>query len=102
MAKEGSKQFEEAMKKLEEIVDLLEGEEVSLDDALKRYEEGIKLVRFCSKKLEEAEKKIEVLNRDEEGKVVPSYEGEKRPPDKNTYKNSKLKKVEEEQDNLLF
>lgn len=68
--KQESGQFEEAMKKLETIVDLLEGEEVSLDEALKRYEEGIKLVRFCSKKLQDAEKKIEVLSRDEEGRVT--------------------------------
>jgi exodeoxyribonuclease VII small subunit len=66
----GSRQFEDAMKRLEAIVDFLEGEEISLDDALKRYEEGIKLARFCSKKLQEAEKKIEVLSRDESGKIV--------------------------------
>ena len=91
--KEGSsKQFEEAMKKLEVIVDSLEGEEVSLDESLKRYEEGIKLVRFCTKKLQEAEKKIEILTRDEEEKitkkpfVVRDAEG----------KNSK------EEDDLLF
>ena len=64
-----SRQFEEALTKLETIVDLLEGEEVSLDDALKRYEEGIKLARFCTKKLQEAEKKIEILIKDKDGKI---------------------------------
>lgn len=90
--KEGSRQFEEAMKKLESIVDFLEGEDISLDEALKRYEEGIKLVRFCTKKLEEAEKKIEVLTRDAEGKVA------KKPF--SVEKNGKLEG--REQEDLLF
>lgn len=101
MPKEGSKQFEEAMKKLEDIVDLLEEEEVSLDDALKRYEEGIKLVRFCSKKLEEAQKKIEVLSQDDKRMVIPAYEGQSDPQPKEI-KRKKFEKTEQEQDNLLF
>ncbi len=53
--------FEEALVKLEEIVDRLENEELSLDDSLKMFEEGIKLYRLCNKKLEEAEKKISLI-----------------------------------------
>ena len=97
--KEGSsKQFEDAMKQLEKIVNLLEGEEVSLDEALKRYEEGVKLVRFCTKKLQEAEKKIEVLTRDESGKIL------KKPfsnPDQVPVLQEKEEKNDEEE-GLLF
>lgn len=56
-------QFEKALEKLEKIVEALESGELSLDEALKRYEEGVKLSRACSKKLNETEKKIEMLTR---------------------------------------
>lgn len=92
----GSRQFEEAMKRLEAIVDFLEGEEISLDDALKRYEEGIKLARFCSKKLQEAEKKIEILSRDEDGKIV-----KKSLSVSNDESNSSIKEDNDEEE-LLF
>ena len=55
--------FEKALGELERIVGELEAGELSLDEALKRYEEGVKLSRACTKKLIEAEKKIEVLTR---------------------------------------
>ena len=60
--------FEEALKKLEKIVSDLERGELSLDDSLKKYEEGVRLSRLCTKKLEEAEKKVEILIKSEEGK----------------------------------
>jgi exodeoxyribonuclease VII small subunit len=53
--------FEDAMKKLEAIVDEMEKGDINLDKSLENFEEGIKLVRFCSSKLEEAKKKIEIL-----------------------------------------
>ena len=53
--------FEQALKKLEKIAEELEGEDVSLDVSLKHYEEGMKLICICSKKLQEAKKKVEVL-----------------------------------------
>jgi exodeoxyribonuclease VII small subunit len=59
--------FEDALDKLEKIVSKLEGGEISLEESLKLFEEGIKLSRFCSQKLEEAEKKVETLLRDKEG-----------------------------------
>ena len=62
--------FEEALKKLETIVSEMESGDLSLENSLKRYEEGIKLSRFCSKKLKEAEKKIEILLRDKEGNLA--------------------------------
>lgn len=49
--------FEKALERLEKIVSELESGELSLDEALKRYEEGIRLVQACSKKLETAQKK---------------------------------------------
>lgn len=59
--------FEGAMARLEEIVRKLEGGEATLDESLKLYEEGISLVRACSLKLDEAEKKIKLLNLTQEG-----------------------------------
>ncbi len=53
--------FEEAMEKLEKITQELEQGNLSLDAALERFEEGMKLIGFCEKRLEEAEKKIQVL-----------------------------------------
>src|SRR2546427_1416673 len=53
--------FETALKRLEEIVKKLENGELSLDSALQLFEEGIKLSRFCHTKLEEAERRVEVL-----------------------------------------
>jgi exodeoxyribonuclease VII small subunit len=61
--------FEEALKKLEEIVQNLESEEFSLDDSLKKFEEGIKLSRICRKKLEEIEKKVQMLIKTKEGEL---------------------------------
>jgi len=61
--------FEEALKKLERTVSDLESGELSLDDSLKRYEEGVKLAQFCSKKLETARRKVEILVKTSGGKL---------------------------------
>jgi exodeoxyribonuclease VII small subunit len=61
--------FENAMKRLEDIVRELESGEVSLEESLKRFEEGIKLSRLCSKKLDAIEKKVSILLQDEEKEV---------------------------------
>ncbi|MBW1649585.1 MAG: exodeoxyribonuclease VII small subunit [Deltaproteobacteria bacterium] len=53
--------FETAIKKLEDIVLKMETGELSLDESLKKFEEGIKLSKFCSDKLNEAEEKISML-----------------------------------------
>jgi exodeoxyribonuclease VII small subunit len=53
--------FEKALKQLEQIVQLLETEDLPLETALEKFEEGIQLSKFCSKKLEETEKKITIL-----------------------------------------
>ncbi len=59
--------FEEAMARLEEIVKGLESGDLALEDALKAFEEGMGLIKFCSKKLEEAEKKVTLLVEDRTG-----------------------------------
>lgn len=61
--------FEKAIKRLEAIVQELESGDLTLDDALKKFQEGVKLSRFCSKKLDETEKKVSILLKDEEGGV---------------------------------
>ena len=53
--------FEEMMKKLESIVDDLESGNMSLEDSLKKYEEGVKLLRLCRKRLDETKRKVELL-----------------------------------------
>lgn len=62
--------FEEALKKLERIVDDLGSGELNLDDAINRYEEGMKLSKFCYKKLQDIQKKVEVLVKDSSGKIT--------------------------------
>ncbi len=59
--------FEQALEKLESIVERLESGEISLDESLDAFEEGQKLVRFCLKKLQTAEKKVKKLSQDSEG-----------------------------------
>jgi len=56
--------FENALDRLESIVDEMESGELPLEDLLVRYEEGIKLVKFCSEKLQSAEKRIEIITRE--------------------------------------
>jgi exodeoxyribonuclease VII small subunit len=53
--------FEEALKKLEDIVSNLETGQLPLDESLKKFEEGIKLSRMCNKKLVETQQKVEKL-----------------------------------------
>ena len=55
------KTFEDSLARLEEISRELEEDELGLESSLKRFEEGIKLVQFCSKKLDESQKKIDIL-----------------------------------------
>ncbi len=61
--------FESAMRRLEGIVQALESGDLGLDEALKKFQEGIKLSQFCSNKLDETEKKVSILLKDEEGNI---------------------------------
>ena len=62
--------FEEALGKLEDIVKKMESGDMTLEESLKAFEEGIKLARLCSRKLDEAERRVEILLKQEEGLVV--------------------------------
>jgi exodeoxyribonuclease VII small subunit len=64
------KNFEEAMQRLEEIVKQLEEGDLSLDASLKIFEEGMELIKFCTLKLEEAEKKVTMLLEQDNGDTV--------------------------------
>lgn len=59
--------FEEALARLEEIVHALEAGTLPLEESLKAFEEGVGLARRCARYLEEAERRIELLTRDEAG-----------------------------------
>jgi exodeoxyribonuclease VII small subunit len=61
------KDFESALKSLEEIVVQLEGGDLTLDRALELFEEGIRVSRYCSSKLVEAERNVEVLVKTADG-----------------------------------
>ncbi len=61
------KKFEAALARLEEIVQELEKGDIPLEQSLKLFEEGIKLSRICNKRLEEAERKVEILIKDKNG-----------------------------------
>jgi exodeoxyribonuclease VII small subunit len=64
------KKFEASMARLEEIVQELEKGDVPLEQSLKLFEEGIRLSRICNKRLEEAERKVEILLKDQNGNVT--------------------------------
>ena len=67
MAKE---KFEDALHKLEALVRKMESGELSLEESLKAFEEGIRLSRQCAQRLDEAERRVEVLLRDGDGLAV--------------------------------
>jgi exodeoxyribonuclease VII small subunit len=76
------KKFEEALQELETIVQRLEDGNLSLDESLALFEEGIKLSRLCSQRLGEAEKKVEVLLKNENGSLSRQpFEPEEDSPD---------------------
>lgn len=64
------KKFEDSLARLEEIVKELESADLSLDLSLKLFEEGIKLSRICNKRLEEAERRVEILLKDKAGNIT--------------------------------
>jgi len=62
--------FEKSVQDLEHIVKELEAGDLPLEDALKKFEEGVKLSKFCSAKLDEADKKVTILLQDQDGNVT--------------------------------
>ena len=75
-----SPSFEEALKRLEEVLESLEHGELNLEESVKAFEEGVGLVRFCHDKLDEVERRVELLLKDEAGRFVtkpfPEEEGD--------------------------
>ncbi len=71
-SKKGTKEprFEEALSGLETIVSRLEAGELPLDDALKLFEEGVRLARVCGARLDEAERRIEILMKGTDGELT--------------------------------
>lgn len=63
------KDFENALARLEKIVGELEKGELALEEALQLFEEGIKISRFCNAKLDEAERKVQILLKNETGRL---------------------------------
>ena len=62
--------FENALKKLEDVVRRLEEGDLSLENSLKAFEEGVKHAAFCTSKLDEAEKKVELLLKQKSGSFI--------------------------------
>jgi exodeoxyribonuclease VII small subunit len=62
--------FEKSLARLEEVVKRLESADLSLDEAMGLFEEGVKLSRECQKQLEEAEGRVEILLKKTDGKIV--------------------------------
>ena len=93
-AKNEKMDFEKAMEGLEKIVEGLESGELTLDQALKKYEEGVALVRACQSKLTETEKKIEVLTKALDGSFKKEPFDADRP-----VRQGKKKKTSEDDEN---
>lgn len=97
--------FEKDMDQLEAIVAALEEGGLSLDESLKRFEEGIKLARSCEKALSEAEKKVEILTKNAHGELEARPFGEDQAPEEEDDEPEPPEPAEEPrsaQEDLLF
>jgi len=65
--------FEDNLNRLEAVVKKMESGELSLEDSLKTFEEGIKLYRLCTQKLDEAERRVEILLQQGETLTTTSF-----------------------------
>ncbi len=68
--------FEDALRKLEEILKRMEGGDLTLEESLKAFEEGIRLSRLCAERLDEAERRVDTLLKEDEALVVKPFAGE--------------------------
>ncbi len=64
------KDFENAMQSLEEIVSRLEAGDLPLEESLSLFEQGVKISRFCQARLGEAERKVEILLKNDQGELA--------------------------------
>ena len=78
MSENGEPRFEQALEALEKLVERLEKGELTLEESLRLYEEGVRLSRLCHEKLEEAEGKIEMLLKDAKGEPLLDAKGRPR------------------------
>ena len=62
--------FEQALKRLEKIVEDMESGEAKLDESLALFEEGVQLVKYCREALDKAEKKVMMIQQDKSGKTT--------------------------------
>jgi exodeoxyribonuclease VII small subunit len=93
--------FEEALKRLEKIVEELENGSLSLDDSLEKYEEGIRLSKACAKKLEVARKKVEILLKSEDGSAELKPFDEKIAEEETKPEQSQKKKKAKQEEGLF-
>jgi exodeoxyribonuclease VII small subunit len=68
--KKNSETFESAVARVEQIAAQMETGDLPLEDLVRVYEEGLRLIRFCSERLEEAEKRLQVITRDAAGRPL--------------------------------
>jgi exodeoxyribonuclease VII small subunit len=73
MAKE---KFEDTLRKLEDLLRKMEVGDMSLEDSLKAFEEGIRLSRLCTERLDEAERRVEILLKEEGKTAIQHFAGE--------------------------
>ena len=82
--------FEDALKKLENIVSKLEAGDMPLEESLSKYEEGIKLSKICSRQLEAAKSKVELLMKSGDKFSIKAFDGSsKREKPKSKARHSK-------------
>ena len=73
--------FEEDIKRLQKIVEEIAGGKLTLGEAIKKYEEGIKLAQGCSAKLSEAQRRVELLTKKDGKYSLEKFEEEELPPE---------------------
>jgi exodeoxyribonuclease VII small subunit len=66
------KSFESSLRELEQIVEQLEAGDLPLEQSLELFEQGVKLSRECQKRLDEAERKVEILLKGDDGTFIPA------------------------------
>ncbi|MBI5440236.1 MAG: exodeoxyribonuclease VII small subunit [Deltaproteobacteria bacterium] len=70
MPQPGGERFEDLLARLEQLVQALECEDLDLEGSIQAYEEGVRIARACHQKLDEAERRVEVLRRLPSGEVL--------------------------------
>jgi len=75
MAKE---KFEDTLRKLEDLLRKMEGGDMGLEESLKAFEEGIRLSRLCTERLDEAERRVDILLREDDAVAIKPFAGEER------------------------